>query len=490
MKTTLIFIMLLLYFSVFSQDIYFGNGENVSIAEKVIFEGNLKIETGSNVKFKPTTKAKFNQNFEVVSGSVDSDGKFMFENTSQKTIVGDLIVDTISILSNSKLSIVNASTFRANDMLEIDGSITTGSKLVVLGESSLNPGVLNYSSGYIDGNFKRWFASSVINDVLFPFGSSSYYSPSKISYTVAPNGGSLTGKYILNTNSVYSINLTDGSELLENLSGDGFWQIDQTDGMNSGTYSIDLTTNNLVGVTDPSVLHLVKRPTSSDAWNLNWVTDGTHVQSSASGSFFSVYRTNLTSFSQFGIASPIVNPLPIEMVYFDGICEDNYTLLKWQTASEYNTTKFIIEKSEDGNTWLNIGEVAAAGNSSAILNYDFNDLSRSSFLTYYRLKQVDFDGAFKLFGPIANNCSNEVETVTVFPNPFVNSCIVNLWSKENDTVSIEVIDNLGKTLETIEKDLNIGKNEIYLDLIDYSIGVYNLKIKLNKSIYNKNIIKS
>ena len=52
--------------------------------------------------------------------------------------------------------------------------------------------------------------------------------------------------------------------------------------------------------------------------------------------------------------------------------EDN-VLLSWQTASEINNEKFIVEKSFDANNWFQIGEVKGAGNSANVLNYSFFD---------------------------------------------------------------------------------------------------------------------
>ena len=489
MKTTLTASFLLSCFISFSQDVYFGSNQFVSVNQQIIFKGNLKIEDADSVIFKPTTNAKFNSNFEVITGDLDSDGKFIFENTTQKNITGNLIVDTFSIISNSKLNVASASTFQVRDLLELNGTITTCSSKVVLGESASNPGVLNFTSGYIDGNMKRWFAAATISDVLFPFGSSSYYSPAKISYTAAPNGGSITGKYILNTNSVYPISLTDGAELLENLSGDGFWQMDQTDGLNSGTYSIELKTNNLVGVVDDSKLFIVKRPTSSDAWGLNWVVEGNHVTSSLASGFYSVYRTGLTSFSQFGIASPSINPLPIELVSFYGICEENYTILHWQTASEHNASKYIVEKSKDGFVWESIGEVAAAGNSTQLLSYELKDDSRSILTTYYRLNQVDIDGEIKTFNTIATNCSSNNIEFSVFPNPVTNSCTLILNALESGFVGCELIDNYGKVIDRMNNEILQGENEMSINLENYDPGIYTLKLSLNNTLFNKKLIK-
>lgn len=489
MKTTLIFSMLSACFSVFSQDIYFGPNIPISISDKAIFKGNLKIENANNVTFKPDANIKYNQNFDAVSGVVASEGRFSFENTAIKTVNGIIKIDTIALLTNSKINISNAVTFQANDVLELNGQITTGANQVELGKSTSNPGVLNYTAGFINGTMKRWFAPTIISNVLFPFGSANYYSPAKISYTTAPNGGSLTGKYILNSNSQYPINITDDFEVLANLSGDGFWQVDQTDGLNSGTYSIDLTTNNLSGITDPSVLHALKRPTSSDAWDLNWTTEGTHVQSSAAGSFFSVYRTGLTSFSQFGIASPAINPLPVELVFFNGLCSEGFSTLNWQTASENNTALYEVESSSNGTDWSVIGELEAAGNSAEFINYTFQDPNRSSGVTYFQLKQFDKDGNYKVYGPVSTSCSDLTVNVEVFPNPTNDRGFVKINTTTNGFITIQITENTGKIISEFNTSVKNGETSIPFDLSSNSSGVYFLKINLNNEIIIKKINK-
>lgn len=481
--------MLSACFSVFSQDIYFGPNIPISISDKAIFKGNLKIENANNVTFKPDANIKYNQNFDAVSGVVASEGRFSFENTALKTVKGIIKIDTIALLTNSKINISNSFTFQANDVLELNGQITTGANQVELGESSTNPGVLNYSAGFINGNMKRWFSNSTISDVLFPFGTSGVYSPAKVSYTSAPNGGSLTGNYILNSNTVFQINISDGSDLLENLSGDGFWQFTQTDGLNSGTYSIDLTTNNLSGITDPSVLHALKRPTSSDAWDLNWTTEGTHVQSSAAGSFFSVYRTGLTSFSQFGIASPAINPLPVELVFFNGVCSEGFSTLNWQTASENNTARYEVESSSNGTDWPVIGELEAAGNSAEFINYTFQDPNRSSGVTYFQLKQFDKDGNYKVYGPVSTSCSDLTVNVEVFPNPTNDRGFVKINSTINGLITVEITENTGRIISKFNTIVENGETNVPFDLSSNTSGVYFLKINLNNEIIIKKINK-
>ena len=63
-------------------------------------------------------------------------------------------------------------------------------------------------------------------------------------------------------------------------------------------------------------------------------------------------------------------------------------------ASETGNDHFEVERSEDGNTFSRIGTVSGAGNSTALRQYQFNDASPLRGISYYRLRQVDFDGGY------------------------------------------------------------------------------------------------
>jgi hypothetical protein len=95
--------------------------------------------------------------------------------------------------------------------------------------------------------------------------------------------------------------------------------------------------------------------------------------------------------------------LPIELTEFTGTKYSEYNVLKWQTASEHNNSHFILERTETGNFTEKdvINIITGAGNSTELLDYSFVDSDAPSVINYYRLTQVDYDGAFKQYGPIA-----------------------------------------------------------------------------------------
>lgn len=93
--------------------------------------------------------------------------------------------------------------------------------------------------------------------------------------------------------------------------------------------------------------------------------------------------------------------LPVELISFEGFSIGEGNLLIWKTASEHNSDYYIIESSVDGENYVPLDKLAAAGNSWQVLEYNFLDSDYTSNTTYYRLVQYDFDGVNKTYGPIA-----------------------------------------------------------------------------------------
>jgi hypothetical protein len=89
------------------------------------------------------------------------------------------------------------------------------------------------------------------------------------------------------------------------------------------------------------------------------------------------------------------NPLPIELILFNGSSEGNYNHITWSTASESNNDYFTVEKTIDGKSFTVVGIVGGAGNSTVRNDYTLDDNNISQVINYYRLKQTDYDGLFK-----------------------------------------------------------------------------------------------
>ncbi len=85
--------------------------------------------------------------------------------------------------------------------------------------------------------------------------------------------------------------------------------------------------------------------------------------------------------------------LPIILKYFTGKLVDNEVHLKWQTLTEANSDYFEIFKSTSGFYFKSLGKIKAKGRSDSLVNYSFLDNNPSFGTGYYKLSQVDFNGA-------------------------------------------------------------------------------------------------
>lgn len=92
--------------------------------------------------------------------------------------------------------------------------------------------------------------------------------------------------------------------------------------------------------------------------------------------------------------------LPIELVDFSAQPTDNGVRLAWTTASEINSSHFIIERSAQAIAFEQVGTFPAAHHSQQMVRYVHDDPYPPMGLLYYRLRMVDLDGSERV-SPVA-----------------------------------------------------------------------------------------
>lgn len=96
--------------------------------------------------------------------------------------------------------------------------------------------------------------------------------------------------------------------------------------------------------------------------------------------------------------------MPIELLSFTGKCYQKKIELNWITASELNNNRFEIEKYDNNfNNWNYIGSVPGSGTTNRNIEYSFDDFNIEKENTY-RIKQIDYDGAFEYTKIISIDC--------------------------------------------------------------------------------------
>ena len=113
--------------------------------------------------------------------------------------------------------------------------------------------------------------------------------------------------------------------------------------------------------------------------------------------------------------------LPVTRISFDARQKGNVVNLDWATAFEYQNREFVIERSTSGIDWAEIGRVNGAGNSDAVINYEFEDRFPARGKNYYRLKQTDTDGSTDVSEMV--EVTFDIHTVA-FPNPFTDQLTI------------------------------------------------------------------
>ena len=169
-------------------------------------------------------------------------------------------------------------------------------------------------------------------------------------------------------------------------------------------------------------------------------------------------------------------PLPIELLNFNAKVIDNeFVKLDWQTVSEINNDFYTAERSQNGIDWVEIITIDGAGNSSSILNYTTNDSNPFLGLSYYRLKQTDFDGKFSyshIKSVDFNNLRNN--QIEIYPNPTENQ--ITVIGNESELETLIIYNLLGQdvTNKTIIQRLN---KKVIINLNKLSEGTYYIKTK-------------
>jgi hypothetical protein len=229
---------------------------------------------------------------------------------------------------------------------------------------------------------------------------------------------------------------------LDNVSQVEFWQLDRTTG--SGNANVSLYWENVAysGIDDCPDLEIAR-------WNgSSWVRhDATTVEgSSCSGSGKGTILTNavVTAFSPFtfGSTSASVNALPIELLSFEKTCDGSGVLLQWTTSTEKNNAEFVIERSQDGDSYSACGRIKGAVNSKTEKQYYFRDEKFAEGTVYYRLRIVDIYGDSSFSPVISANCAAG-SGIKVFPNPGNGDFTVTGLRKD---MHMRVINALGQTI--------------------------------------------
>ena len=370
------------------------------------------------------------------SGNI-SGGDLIFDGDLDQIIEGaSSIIENITIDKSFGEIILNTPLTIQGYLKMINGNINNGTNLLTIGTSSLNDGSIQHTSGMINGALRRYFPSAA-SSKFFPVGNGNVIRDFTVDFQESPGLNQyLTASYVTGIPQDEGTTLYNGlplltsdNQLIQNYSEEGYWEINPTANnydspINTIPFEISLHMNNIENAiaftseNEYANVRIIKSAGSNDP-NLhhNSWTSLSHIN--AIGSNDSFYLKGSTSgFSFFNGGKSNGEGLPVELISFNGNCNGSNIHINWNTASEYNSSHFILEHSRDGVYWSEIDIQESAGISTEIREYDFIHLGVVSSTNYYRLLQVDIDGTIKNYNSIAVSCDDASSgQFAVYPNP-------------------------------------------------------------------------
>ncbi|HIA37379.1 MAG TPA: T9SS type A sorting domain-containing protein [Flavobacteriales bacterium] len=481
----------------------------------LIIKGELTINNGSTLKIKmfdigPNGSLNNNGILELrgsvsIAGKMTGEGYIILNSTEsvQTFSIGNnrfynLVIDNpFGVIMKNKWTVdgkltLNSGTINTNgNILEL-----TSEKGTNLTGYSINSFIITTSAA---GALRRHIGTN--NDTyVFPVGlsttASDYYKMELENNNLA--GMTYLDVYIVRNNgtgynhSQYGKATQDGIPLIYYCNEE--WIMNPDVEPTSGSFALTLHLANLKvgwggGLLD-NQFTIVKRPSASQSFADYDSFDGSTLRPTAGEDGRTVtsgyaYKKGFTSFSKATVVGSN-DPLPIDLLSFEAKSNDGAVELAWTTASEINNDFFTVERSRDGIDFATVLKKQGAGSSNQMLDYSLTDESPYKGLSYYRLKQTDYDGKNEYSKIIAVNII-VTSILYAFPNPSKDQININLDDSFKDVqVLVETIS--GQQVLVLDRYFN-GQT-LTVDIKDIKPGLYLLRLSSQEKNQTIKFIKA
>lgn len=186
------------------------------------------------------------------------------------------------------------------------------------------------------------------------------------------------------------------------------------------------------------------------------------------GSKYSVrfWSTGTGTGATFDFCVQDLTVVPVKISHYSSSCLKGIASISWTTTEAINSQSFIVEKSKDAKHFESIGLLNTAPES--VHHYSFTDMQPNNGKTFYRLKQIDKDGATQYFPVLTAECSRNY--ASVYPNPVTDQLYIqlksNLLAKQ-----IKIYNSAGVLVKTIVNNLS-QDGTIAIKTADLKKGIY------------------
>jgi hypothetical protein len=235
-----------------------------------------------------------------------------------------------------------------------------------------------------------------------------------------------------------------------------YWSLSQTTGTSSVSVSLSWNSPDCTGsyVGDLATL-LVGRWTGT-----NWTSEGNGGTTGDITTGTIVSSGALSTYGNLTLASSTLsNPLPITLIEFSVVLAESGAYATWLTASEHENDFFTLERSANGIAFIALADIQGAGTTNVAHRYAYLDNAPLPGMSYYRLKQTDFDGTATYSKVVRFNAHTWGE-LNVYPNPTNEG-----WIRFSRPGRFVIMDQFGRILIHVD-------GEQQLDVSALAVGCY------------------
>lgn len=184
--------------------------------------------------------------------------------------------------------------------------------------------------------------------------------------------------------------------------------------------------------------------------------------------------------------------LPIKLARFYGERREKVNHLFWETSSESDVRRYIVERSTDAINFTGIGQKTPANKPSL---YEFQDHQAKPGITnYYRIAIENSNGTTDrtYIYPLGAVSDDLLNVVSVYPNPGKAEFNIAMDSKADGYVILKLSNIMGNQVKSEKHDVSKGFNHLNLNTIDLPDGIYILSVEnsMNEVISKIKLIKN
>lgn len=495
-----------------------NNGSRLYVERHFTQDATFTANNGSTVIFNGTTDQTYertpNANAMDSFYNVEIDNSATGNNGVRLATNGNMTISNMVVRNNINfLNGIIITTLPAVDQYPYPASGNYVHMINSAATAFTNTNPSAYTNRYIAGVLRRSFSGGMNDSLYFPIGDLRANAPTEkqmnqiaFAFNGTPTDyGSYITVYFRPAHTGTPVNTAEcGNDGYDAWIGNGRWIVIPDNSAGTTPYNTTTHPRNYTAMyatldytqyTGNASATVQKANTNNTTWFLQGNCDPSSTLNPMGTAI--VRRLNMNGFSEFAVAVDDDRPFPVEMLPLVAIPDNDNQIIKlyWNTLSEVNNAGFEIQRSLDGqnfakihpNAWVN-----GQGNSNQQVNYTYDDdRVEANVKYYYRLKQIDFNGAYKYSNIAEAILSKDFQFGVVFyPNPTNDQMNLTISSDKEQQISLTIYNAIGQQVFEKVYDVQQGSTLVNLDFFsNISKGVYTAVISNGSNVVTQKLVK-